>query len=194
MGIRGGCPEERSHELVPLLCGAPATGHGSSSLTFLISIGMRDLMIEIIEYSEQYAGDFRELNLEWLNKYGLAESHDLEIINDPKKTILDRGGFIYLAKSGNDIVGTAGLAKEGEGIFELVKMAVAPAFQGRGISKVLLEKCLEKARERKARKIFLYSNSQLIPAITLYQKYGFIHIDASNSPLVSADVKMELLL
>ena len=151
-------------------------------------------MIEIIDYSPEYAGDFRKLNLEWLNKYGLAESHDLEIINDPQRTILDRGGFIYLAKSGDKIIGTAGLANAGESIFELVKMAVAPAFRGKGISKLLMEKCLTKARELGAKKIFLYSNSQLIPAITLYKKYGFTHVDASNSPLLTADIKMELIL
>jgi ribosomal protein S18 acetylase RimI-like enzyme len=150
-------------------------------------------VIEIINYSEQYATDFKELNLEWLNKYDLAESHDLEMINDPEKTILDRGGVIYLAKSGARVIGTAGLAKAEDGIFELVKMAVSPAFQGRGIAKMLLEKCLDTAREFKARKIFLYSNSQLIPAITLYKKYGFTHVDASNSPYATADVKMELV-
>ena len=54
-------------------------------------------MEEIINYSNEYANDFKQLNLEWLNKYNLAESHDLKIINDPKKTILDGGGYIYLA-------------------------------------------------------------------------------------------------
>ena len=151
-------------------------------------------MIEIINYTEQYAPDFRQLNLEWLNRYDLAESHDLEIINDPQKTILDRGGVIYLAKSGPKIIGTAGLLTAEEGTFELVKMAVSPAFRGQGVAKMLLEKCLEAARQLKAKKIFLYSNSQLIPAITLYQKYGFTHIDASGSPYSTADVKMELVL
>jgi ribosomal protein S18 acetylase RimI-like enzyme len=151
-------------------------------------------MIEIIDYSDRYANDFRTLNLEWLNKYNLAESHDLEIVNDPKKTILDRGGVIYLAKSGYQIIGTAGLSTAGEGIFELIKMGVAPAFQGRGVAKMLLEKCLQKARELKAKKIFLYSNSQLLPALTLYKKYGFTHVDSSNSPFATADVKMELVL
>jgi putative acetyltransferase len=151
-------------------------------------------MIEIIDYSDEYANDFKQLNLEWLNKYNLAESHDLEIINDPKRTILNNGGYIYLAKEDNKIIGTAGLANEGNSVFELVKMAVAPAFQGRGISKILMDKCLNKARELKAKKIFLYSNSQLIIAIGLYKKYGFVHVDASNSPLVTADVKMELSL
>ena len=151
-------------------------------------------MIEIIDYSGEYANDFRELNLEWLEKYNLAESHDLEIINHPKETILDNGGYIFLAREGDRIVGTAGIANEGDSIYELVKMTVAPAFRGQGISKMLIEKCLDKARELKAKKIFLYSNSQLQTAISLYKKYGFVHVDASNSPLLTADVKMELAL
>jgi len=151
-------------------------------------------MIEIIDYADKYADDFRELNLEWLDKYNLTESHDLEIINHPKESILDGGGYIFLAKDEDKIIGTAGIANDGDSVYELVKMAVAPAFRGRGISKLLIEKCLNKARELKAKKIFLYSNSQLQTAITLYKKYGFVHVDASNSPLVTADVKMELIL
>ena len=151
-------------------------------------------MIEIINYSGEYANDFRDLNLEWLEKYNLTESHDLEVINHPKETILDKGGYIFLARDGDRIVGTAGIANEGDSIYELVKMTVAPAFRGQGISKMLIEKCLDKARELKAKKIFLYSNSQLQTAISLYKKYGFVHVDASNSPLLSADIKMELTL
>ena len=151
-------------------------------------------MVEIVDYSGEYANDFRELNLEWLDKYNLTESHDLEVINHPKETILDGGGHIFLARKGDKIVGTAGIANEGDSIFELVKMTVAPAFRGQGISKMLIEKCLDKAKELKAKKIFLYSNSQLQTAIALYKKYGFVHVDASNSPLLSADVKMELAL
>ena len=151
-------------------------------------------MIEIIDYCDDYANDFRQLNLEWLEKYNLTESHDLEIINHPKETILDGGGCIYLAKSDDKIVGTAGLANAGNGVYELVKMAVAPAFRGKGISRMLMDKCLDKAKELNAKKIFLYSNSQLTTAISLYKKYGFIHVDATGSPLLTADVKMELSL
>ena len=73
-------------------------------------------------------------------------------------------------------------------------MAVTSEYQGRGISKMLLEKCLAKAKELKAKKITLFSNSKLERAISLYKKYGFVHIDASDSPLLTADVKMELVL
>jgi len=151
-------------------------------------------MIEIIDYSGEYANDFRDLNLEWLDKYNLTESHDLEVINHPKEAILDNGGYIFLARDGDKIIGTAGIANEGDSIYELVKMTVAPEFRGMGISKMLIERCLDKAKELKAKKVFLYSNSQLQTAISLYKKYGFVHVDASNSPLVTADVKMELKL
>jgi ribosomal protein S18 acetylase RimI-like enzyme len=151
-------------------------------------------MIEIIEYSDDYANDFKQLNLEWLNKYNVTEDYDIQLINDPRSKVLDKGGYIYLAKIGDKIVGTAGLANEGDSIFELIKMAVSPAFQGKGIGKMLMEKCLNKARTLKATKVFLYSNSQLTTAISLYRKYGFMHVDASNSPLLTADIKMELAL
>jgi putative acetyltransferase len=151
-----------------------------------------DTTIEIIDYSDQYAEDFRRLNLEWLEKYNLVESHDLEVIDDPRSTILNPGGAIYLAKAGDTIVGSAGLAKTGDAEYELAKMAVTPAWQGKGISRLLIEKCLEKAKSLGAEKIILFSNHQLTTAIGLYEKYGFHHVDVVGSPFATADVKMEL--
>ncbi len=151
-------------------------------------------MAEIIEYENKYEEDFRRLNLEWLNKYNLLESHDQMVLDDPRGTILDRGGFIFLAKSGEEIIGTAGLAKEHGDEYELIKMFVAPAFRGKGISKLLIEKCLDKAKEIGVKKLMLYSNSQLQTAISLYGKYGFHHVPVVNAPFVTADVKMELEL
>ena len=151
-------------------------------------------MIEIIPYSDEYAAVFKVLNLEWLDKYNLTESHDLLILNDPRGTIIDNGGVIFLAKSGDEIVGSAAIINEDHGIFELAKMTVATAFQGKGISKLLLEKCLEAAKERNAKKLILFSNSQLQTAISLYKKYGFKHVDITDAPFLTADIKMELSL
>ena len=151
-------------------------------------------MIEIIDYRDEYEADFKKLNLEWLDKYSLTESHDLEILNDPRKMILDTGGCIFLAKSGNEIVGSSALIHEGQGLYELAKMAVTTAFQGKGISKMLIEKCLAAAKKFKAAKLILFSNSQLTTASSLYEKYGFKHIAATDSPFLTADIKMELSL
>jgi N-acetylglutamate synthase-like GNAT family acetyltransferase len=149
-------------------------------------------MIDIISYEKRYQPDFKRLNLEWLDKYHLTEAYDLEILDHPEEKVIAGGGCIFLAIDGERVVGTAGLAKEHEGFFELIKMTVDPAWQGRGISKMLVDRCLDAAKKLKAKKIFLFSNSQLITAIKLYEKYGFRQVEVTDSPMLTADVKMEL--
>jgi putative acetyltransferase len=149
-------------------------------------------MIEIIDYNDEYAAIFKTLNLEWLDKYNLTEEHDLLFLNHPREEILEKNGFIYLAKDENDIVGTAALLYEGDDVYELAKMSVTVAAQGKGISKLLIEKCIATAKNVNARKVILYSNSQLKAALALYEKYGFKYLPAEDSPYDTADIKMEL--
>ncbi len=151
-------------------------------------------MINLVQYDTKYQPDFKSLNLEWLNKYDLAESHDLEILDDPEGTVIKRGGCIFLAMDDERVIGTAGLWKKNELEYELIKMTVDPEYRGRGISKILLDRCLDEAKNRKAMKISLFSNSKLKTALRLYEQYGFSYIEATDSPFVTADVKMELLL
>ncbi|TMI70595.1 MAG: GNAT family N-acetyltransferase [Bacteroidetes bacterium] len=152
------------------------------------------MQVKIIPYRDEHHEMFRQLNLEWLDQYDLKESHDLMILDDPRGIILENGGFIWMAEADGNIVGSAGLMKEKEGEYELAKMAVTAGHQGKGISKLLIETCLDKAREIGAKKISLYSNHQLTRAIGLYEKYGFHHIELVNSPFETADIRMELIL
>ncbi len=152
------------------------------------------MAIDIINFESKYQPDFKSLNLEWLDKYNLTESHDLEILDDPEGAVIGRGGCIFLAMDENKVIGTAGLWKESDTEYELIKMFVDTAYRGRGISKLLLNKCINEAKELGAKKIFLYSNSQLKTAIQLYSKYGFEHIPVVNAPFLTADIKMELSL
>ena len=115
-------------------------------------------MIEIISYDAKYQSDFKRLNLDYLDKYNLTESHDMIILDNPAEIVLGRGGFIWLAKAGDEIVGTVGVMPEGHGIFELIKMCVAESWRGRGISKLLLETCLQKVKELGGEKLILFSN------------------------------------
>ena len=151
-------------------------------------------MIEIIPYESKFQPAFKQLNLAWLDKYNLTESHDLEILDDPDGTVIARGGLIFLAVEGEEVIGTLGLWKENEEEYELIKMTVAPEWQGKGISKILLVRCLDEARRKNAKKIFLYSNSQLKTALALYLKFGFQHVEVKDAPFQTADVKMELVL
>jgi putative acetyltransferase len=150
--------------------------------------------MEIVEYENKYLEDFKRLNLEWLDQYNLTESHDLEILDDPEGTVIDKGGRIFLAIDGERVIGTAGLSKKNEREYELVKMTVDPEFRGQGISKLLLDRCLDDAKRIKAEKVILFSNSQLQTALKLYEKYGFRNVAVTGTPLLTADVKMELSL
>lgn len=151
-------------------------------------------MVSIIEFESRYADDFEQLNLEWLNKFGLTEAADLLMLNNPKKEIIDTGGVIFLAKLGEKIVGSAALIRETTTQYELAKMAVSPAFRGKGISKMLIESCLTRAKKSGAERIYLSSNSQLVTALKLYEKYGFKYITVKNTHYATADVMMELVI
>lgn len=149
--------------------------------------------LEIIAYEDRYQPLFKELNMEWFEKFHLLEERDLVALNNPRESILDEGGVIYLALSENLVIGSAAVIYE-HGEYELAKMAVHKSHRGKGISKHLLNKCIEFARSKGARRIMLYSNSQLKSALALYRSYGFRDVALGDSPFATADVKMELIL
>jgi N-acetylglutamate synthase-like GNAT family acetyltransferase len=151
-------------------------------------------MAVIIDYESQYHTDFQRLNLQWLEKFNLVESHDLEILNHPQENVIGRGGFLFLLKEDDDVIGTAGIFKINDREFELIKMSVAPEQRGKKFGDMLLEKCISKAKEMNASKLILYSNSNLQTAIRLYERFGFKHVDVTNAPFETADIKMELEL
>lgn len=152
------------------------------------------MAISIIDFDSRYAADFIRLNIEWLDKYELTEPADISMLENYQSEILDTGGVIYLAKAEDEIIGSAALIQEKQGEYELAKMAVTAAWQGNGISKLLIEKCLGKAMQLHAAKVFLVSNSKLATAISLYKKYGFKHVPVIDNHYSNADVRMELIL
>jgi N-acetylglutamate synthase-like GNAT family acetyltransferase len=151
-------------------------------------------MAVIIDYEDKYIKDFQRLNLEWLEKFNLTESHDLEILNHPRENVIDRGGFLFLLLQDNIVIGTAGLFKINDTEYELIKMSVATEHRGKKFGDMLLEKCISKAKELKASKMILFSNSNLQTAIHLYEKFGFKHVEITDAPFETADIKMELYL
>jgi putative acetyltransferase len=153
-------------------------------------------LIEIITYESKYQPDFKRLNLEWLDGYGLTESHDIAMLDDPEGMVINANGMIFLAKDGDAIIGSAGVVQDHhhKEDYELIKMFVSPAYRGKGLSKLLLDRCLEHAQQLGARKMILFSSSKLQTALKLYEQYGFKHVDVTDSPFETADVRMELSL
>lgn len=155
---------------------------------------MNQNKIKIIDFAEGLELPIKTLNYEWLEKYFKLEPTDILSLSNPKAEIIDKGGFIFYAKLNNEIVGTASLLKKSNAIFEIGKMAVSEKAQGFKIGTLLLEHCINFAKQKKISTLILYSNRKLETAIHLYRKYGFLEIELEKGLYERADIKMELKL
>jgi ribosomal protein S18 acetylase RimI-like enzyme len=147
--------------------------------------------IQIVEFSDELSEPIKKLNYEWLEKYFRVEEGDITSLSNPKKHIIDKGGHIYYAKLNGEVVGTASLLKKSETVYELGKMAVSDKAQGHGIGTILLEHCLNVAKQKQIQTLVLYSNTILQSAIHLYRKYGFEEIELESGLYERANIKME---
>jgi ribosomal protein S18 acetylase RimI-like enzyme len=150
--------------------------------------------IAIIPFDPIFQKNFISLSLEWINEYNLLEQADEIVLNNPQETILDKGGYIFMAKYGDAIIGTASLEKINEKTYEILKLGVTKNFQKIGIGKLLMLHCIEIAQKNKAEKLLLHSNKKLKEAITLYKKLGFYEIPISDNKFITSDIMMELIL
>lgn len=155
---------------------------------------MSESVINIIPFRAELAEHFTRLNTAWVQKYFTLEPMDKEMLGNPKGYIIDKGNYIFFATINDAITGTFALIKESGQVYQLSKMAVDENYQGQKIGNRLLEFCIEKAKELKAHKLTLYSNTILLPAIHLYKKYGFVQVPLEHSEFKRSNIKMELVI
>ena len=149
--------------------------------------------VRILDFDPRWRADFARLNIAWLERWFVVEPIDREVLSDPEQHILADGGRVLFAVDANDhAVGTVALKHEGDGVYELTKMAVDPSQQGRGIGRRLLEAAIAAYRANGGRELFLESSSKLAPALQLYESAGFAHRPAPRpgSHYARADVYM----
>lgn len=79
--------------------------------------------------------------------------------------------------------------------YELAKMAITEKYKSRGFGKILPEHCISEAVKLNAKRLILYCERKLEPAIYLYRKYGFAEIPSDHAVhYVLSDTKMEKIL
>lgn len=150
--------------------------------------------VTVIDFDDRYAKDFADLNYEWIDHFFKIEPIDRKYLDHPKEMIIDKGGAIHLAKYGTEIVGTIALVNMGSDVYELAKMSVSPNLRGKRIGHKLMDACLDKAKELKAKMVVILSNRKLENAIHLYEKYGFIDVGNEDDDYERCDIRMELRL
>jgi len=148
--------------------------------------------IRIIPYTDNYQADFKLLNEAWIRQYFKMEDSDYKALDYPEDYILNKGGAILVALDNKQVVGVCALQKlENHPYhYELAKMAVSPAAQGRRIGYLLGRAILKKAKELGANHVYLESNTVLTPAINLYQKLGFKKVSGLPTPYERCNIQM----
>jgi putative acetyltransferase len=136
---------------------------------------------------------FKELNEEWIVELFSLEPADSVKLDNPEREIVAKGGQVLIARDGDDIVGCVALVPEGDGVFELSKMAVARDRRGRGLGRIILQEAIGYARRQSATALFLGSSTKLADAVHLYESIGFVHVPSDQigpMPYERADVFM----
>ena len=118
-------------------------------------------------------------------EFGLAPESGFAV-SDP---ILDRLSVVYdqpyaqylvIENEWGEIFGGGGLSplKGDENIVEIQKMYFLPEIRSLGFAKQILNLCVEFAKEKGFKSLYLETTKELWQAVKLYEKLGFLHLDA----------------
>jgi putative acetyltransferase len=133
---------------------------------------MTTVIIERADFSEPGLAAFLQDHLDDLEPLSPPESrHALDL------TALQAPGVrLWVARSEDGIVGTAGLASLAADHEELKSMRTDPGFRGRGIGRRLVSVLVDDARSRGVARISLETGSGdfFAPARSLYASAGFV--------------------
>ncbi|WP_395047056.1 GNAT family N-acetyltransferase [Flavobacterium sp.] len=149
---------------------------------------------EIITYNPKFKSYFIDLNKAWLEEYFFVEKHDIEVFDNIEEVILKPGGEIFFCLVDGEVAGTVAMQKVNDVKYELAKLAVDKKFQGQKLSNLLMDACINFAKEKKLSTIMLVSSRKLDTALNLYQKYHFVETALDETDYHRADIQMELKL
>lgn len=139
-------------------------------------------MAEVVTFDPKYLQAYVDLNRQWIEHYFRIEPMDTAQLQDPYRNVLEPGGEIFFVLENDEVVGTCAMVPHGPNCYELAKMAVNPILRGKGYGDILMQAALNWAKERKANRVILLSNTKLEPAISLYKKHGFQTIHLGPHP------------
>jgi GNAT superfamily N-acetyltransferase len=140
--------------------------------------------LTIISFDPTLRDEFRRLNVAWLERYFTVEPIDERVLGNPEAEILADGGEVLFALLEGQVVGTVAL-----------RLVDAETFESRGYGQSLLETALQVARDSGKRRVILYSQRSLKPAIALYYKNGFTDVAGPlDGKYARCDVQMEKVL
>lgn len=116
------------------------------------------------------------MSVEFVRLSGPEYPWDLLLLADPSRDkilgYIDDSIVIGLRVE-DGVVGVIVLTLLQGTTFEIMNLALSPAFQGRGFAKMLLEEGIAESRRRGATRLELGTGNSSISQLALYQKVGF---------------------
>lgn len=105
------------------------------------------------------------------------------------------GSIYYIAEENGRLLGGAGIFPSSglpEGVCELVKMYLHTDARGKGLGRLLIDKCLDTARDMGYRQVYLETMPELRKAVSVYEKFGFRYLSGpmGNTGHFGCDVWM----
>ncbi|MBL8958497.1 MAG: GNAT family N-acetyltransferase [Gemmatimonadetes bacterium] len=154
-----------------------------------------DLAPVLERFRPDYAAAFERLNRGWLEEFFRVEPKDEAVFRDVEGQVIAPGGEIFFIRVGAQLVGSCAVLRHGPGVYELSKMAVDPAWRGRGFGEWLVRSAIDFARSQQATRLYLLSDEVLRDALRLYERTGFQRVPFPGSTgYQRGDVMMEFPL
>lgn len=101
---------------------------------------------------------------------------DLLLLAEPDARAISRyphDSRVFAARVGGQLAAVAVLVYRFARRSEIVNIAVYPEFRGRNIGRILLEACLQSARDLNHHKLIIRTSTTSILQLGLYQRFGF---------------------
>jgi GNAT superfamily N-acetyltransferase len=104
------------------------------------------------------------------------------------------GGCLFLAREGDVTAGCGALRELSEGVSEMKRLFVRPAFRKQGVGRLLAERLIEEARRIGYGSMRLDTLASMHAARALYESLGFQRIPAFYVNPLAEVVYLELVL
>lgn len=147
--------------------------------------------MNIVKYDAKYRDSFIQFNTDWIvDHFGHLEKEDYETFEKIEEE-LEAGAMIYFALE-DDVVLATCMVKPIDGTtWEMCKLASNKHREHKGCGSAVFEAAMQWAIDHGAKRLFIISNSQLKPALHIYEKYGFEEIEIENYGYDRGDIAFE---